>query len=33
MSLLMRILSDESKHQTLASAYDELTKNKNMYTM
>jgi len=29
----MRILSAESKHQTLASAYDELTKNKNKYTM
>jgi len=33
LSLLMRILSDESKHQTLASAYNELTKNKNKYTM
>jgi len=33
LSLLMRILSDESKHQTLASAYDELTKNKNKYTI
>jgi len=29
----MRVLSDESKHQTLVSAYDELTKNKNKYTM
>ena len=28
LSLLMRVLSDDTKHQTLASAYEELTNNK-----
>jgi len=33
ISLLMRILSDENKHSTLSSAYDEITNDRNNTTM